>query len=58
MASTKFPSPYINSTNADDPIMIRVPMDKTDIGSRSSGMPKNIESSGSIVHVGNTAGKK
>ncbi len=53
--ATKFPGPYINSTKAEDPMMIRVPMDKTDIGARSSGTPKDIKNSNNIVHVGDAA---
>lgn len=55
----KFPGPYLNSTNANDPIMKRVDQDNLEIGARPSGMPKSVKSEGSIVHVGDTAsGKK
>lgn len=54
MANTRFPGPYINSVNADDPIMIRVPMDKTDIGANMAGQPKGSVNSDNMIlrHVG------
>lgn len=51
----RFPGPYINSTNADDPIMKRVPMNHLEIGARPSGMPKSMDDTAKIVHVGETA---
>lgn len=56
MADTKFPGPYINTTKVDNSIMEYVPFDKTDIGSRSSGMPDGMKNSNSIEHVGNGTG--
>ena len=55
----KFPGPYLNSTNADDPVMIRVPMDKSDIGANAAGLPKGGVNSGimSLKHVGGAMGK-
>jgi hypothetical protein len=49
-----FPSPYVNKTEAEDPMMKRVPMKNMDIGARSSGMPKDGPNGpGSIEHVSN-----
>ncbi len=55
----RFPAPYMNTTNADDPIMHRVPMDKTDIGSNAAGLPKGGVNSDvmKIQHVGGSMGK-
>jgi len=54
----QFPRPYKNDTNAEDPIMKRVPFPHTDIGARASGMPKDVKSdSMNIEHVGGTTGK-
>lgn len=55
----RFPGPYLNTTNADDPIMQRVPMDKTSIGARSTGMPQGgVNSSDmTIKHTGGSMGK-
>jgi hypothetical protein len=52
---SKFPKPYVNNVKKDS-IMQYVPMEKTDIGSRSSGMPKDAKSQGmGLDHVGGTA---
>ena len=55
---SKFPGAYLNDTKQDDSTMHYVRgggFDHTDIGSRSSGMPKNAKSEGmSIDHVGNS----
>jgi hypothetical protein len=55
----KFPGPYLNETRADDPIMIRVPMDTMSIGSGSIAHPKKgVNSDGmSLKHVGGAYGK-
>lgn len=55
----KFPGPYMNSTNADDPIMERVPVDKSGIGANSAGLPKGGVNAGgmTIKHVGGSQGK-
>jgi hypothetical protein len=53
-----FPAPYVNKTEAADPMMKRVPMDHMDIGARSSGLPKNEDRLPSIDHVGGSAGSK
>lgn len=53
-----FPSPYVNDTKADDPMMKRVPMHHTDIGARVSGMPKDVRNDNSIDHVENRGGSK
>lgn len=58
MSQTKFPGPYINKCDVNDPVMIRVDLDKMDIGARTSGMPKGgIKNDMSIEHVGGTEGK-
>ena len=51
----KFPGPYLNTTDANDPIMKRVPEDSMDIGARRSGMPKSIGNSNLLQHVGDVA---
>lgn len=51
-----FPSPYINETRADDPIMKRVKTAHAEIGSRPSGMPSDVKNSNTISHVGDKAG--
>lgn len=55
----RFPAPYLNETNANDPIMERVPMDKMDIGADSSGKPSGGVNSKdmTIKHVGGSLGK-
>jgi hypothetical protein len=56
---SKFPGPYVNDTKQDDAIMHYVRgggFDKTDIGARSSGLPKNIKNDVSIDHVGDATG--
>lgn len=56
-STSKFPQPYINSIREDDPVVIRVDLDRGEIGSRKSGMPSGLKDEGmSIVHVGNKAG--
>lgn len=55
--ATKFPGPYINDTKQDDSVMHYVndgDFSRTEIGARSSGMPKNIKNLNSIDHVGNS----
>lgn len=57
-SSGTFPAPYINDVKEDDSIMIRVNQDKLEIASRSSGLPKDIASSGmNLDHVGSGATK-
>lgn len=52
----RFPKPYVNNVKKDS-IMEYVPMEKTGIGSRSSGLPKDAKSSNmGLDHVGGTAG--
>lgn len=59
MSETKFPGPYVNKCTIDDPIMIRVDLDKMDIGARTSGMPKGgIANDMNLEHVGNATGSK
>lgn len=56
MAATKFPGPYVNSTEKDESIMKYVPMSSTDIGARPSGMPKAVGASGmTLDHVSNNS---
>jgi hypothetical protein len=59
MAAGRFPGPYLNSTNADDPVMVRVPMDKSGIGANDAGLPKGGVNSDNMTlkHVGGTLGK-
>lgn len=55
--SDRFPKAYVNSVRKDDSLMEYVPMDKTGIGSRSSGLPKNVKKGDlALDHVGGTAG--
>lgn len=54
----RFPAPYLNTTNADDPIMERVPFNKTDIGANSEGKPKSVQDGTmTIKHTGGSLGK-
>ncbi len=52
----KFPGPYINTipqnVDAPDPMIRRVRFSSTDIGSRSSALPKNIKNDMTVRHVG------
>lgn len=57
MSDTKFPGPYVNTCKIDDPIMMRVNLDKMDIGARTSGMPKESKNGMNIEHVGTGATK-
>jgi len=53
---SKFPAPYINSVRENDPIVIRVNQDMGEIGSRKSGLPTDVKSTGmQIEHVGGKA---
>ena len=55
-----FPRPYMETANIDDPMMKRVNVHRGEIGSRASGMPKDMKDEGmSIEHVSNrsTGGK-
>jgi hypothetical protein len=54
----KFPSPYVNTTKENDPIMKRVDPDNLEIGARKSGMPKGIKNGNNLEHVGNSTGGK
>ena len=52
-STSKFPAPYVNSISENDSLIIRVDQDKGEIGSRSSGLPKDVTSTTmSIDHVG------
>jgi len=53
-----FPKPYINSSKKDDSLMVYVPMDNGDIGSRKSNMKAvSADDAGmSIDHVSNRKG--
>ena len=49
----RFPAPYVNATNEDDPIMKRVPVDTMNIGASRAGLPKGGRTNEvSINHVG------
>lgn len=39
----RFPGPSKNSCDVDDPMMIRVPLEKMEIASRKSGLPTSKE---------------
>lgn len=55
-STDKFPKPYVSSVRENDPVVIRVDQDKGEIGSRSSGLPSDITSTGmTIEHVGGKA---
>lgn len=52
-STSKFPAPYVNSVSENDSLIIRVDQDKGEIGSRSSGMPGKLDTTGmGIEHVG------
>lgn len=56
MAESRFPGPYVNSTQKDESLMKYVPMDKMDIGARASGMPKGGIGEGMrLDHVSNNS---
>lgn len=47
-----FPRPYMSTAKIEDPMMKRVDVHKGEIGSRSSGLPKGLDSNGmGIEHV-------
>lgn len=51
-------APYVNTINADDPFMKRVPMKKMDIGANDASMPNGLgDGPGPIVHVGGSQGR-
>lgn len=52
-STSKFPAPYVNTITENDSVVIRVNQDKGEIGSRSSGMPGGLDTSGmGLKHVG------
>ena len=52
-STSKFPAPYVSSISENDSLIIRVDQDKGEIGSRSSGLPKDVTSTTmGIEHVG------
>ena len=52
-STSKFPAPYVNSITESDSMIVRVDQDRGEIGSRASGMPKDIKSEKmGIEHVG------
>jgi hypothetical protein len=56
----RFPGPYLNECNENDPIMKRIAnFDNSDIGARTSAMPKGgVNSSDmAIKHTGGALGK-
>ena len=55
MANAKFPSPSINRLIENDPMIVKVDLDRGEnAGMRSSSLPKNVKNSMTISH---TAGK-
>lgn len=55
-STSKFPSPYINSIREEDPVVVRVDQNMSEIGTRSVVMPKGFTNSGmTIEHVGGKA---
>jgi hypothetical protein len=48
-----FPAPYVNDTKETDPMIIRVDVNKTEIGARPSGLPKDVKNSNNVEHVDN-----
>jgi hypothetical protein len=53
----KFPRAGNAEPKADDPMMKRVKMEHGEIGSRPSGMPRDMEGLPSIEHTGDNHGK-
>lgn len=57
--AARFPGRYINTTTADDPMMIRTDMDKMGIGANNAGLPNSVNSGDmTIKHVGASLGNK
>ena len=57
MASNKFPSPNINRLIENDPMIVKVDLDRGEnAGMRSSSMPKNIKNSMTLSHIGKDSG--
>jgi len=55
--AARFPGPYINTTTADDPMMIRTDMDKMGIGANNAGLPKSVNAEDmKLKHVGGSLG--
>ena len=55
----KFPGPYMNDCKESDPMIKRVPMKTTDIGSRKVSIPSGSDAKSEnmgISHVGGSAG--
>lgn len=48
--------PYVNETNMEDPVVIRVPVTKSDIGANSAGLPKSIRNDMALQHVAGGVG--
>ena len=56
-STQKFPAPYVESVRENDPVVIRVNQDMGEIGSRASGLPKDVKAMGmTLSHVGSVAG--
>lgn len=52
-STSKFPAPYVNSVSEDESYVVKVDQNKGEIGSRSSGMPKTLQTERmGIEHVG------
>lgn len=57
MASNKFPGPSINRLIDDDPMIVKVDIEKGEnAGMRKSSMPKDIKNSMTISHIGGSQG--
>ena len=52
-STSKFPAPYVNQISENDPVVIRVDQDVSEIGTRGTSLPKTLltEKMG-IEHVG------
>ena len=54
-STSKFPTPYVNTITENDPIVVRVNQDMSEIGTRGDAIPKNMGNSErmSLEHVDN-----
>lgn len=48
--------PYVNETKMDDPVVERVPVNKTDIGANAAGLPKSLSNNMTLQHVAGGVG--
>lgn len=51
MPNPNFPGPNMNRVIDTDPQIIKVPMDHTEFGGRTSAIPKNIQNQMTLQHV-------